>query len=130
MKKFWDSPKCVTEDEAKAIIQKDALAPYAAAAAEVEPRPGRGVKRRSSGSSSSSRSSLGGDTTDDELGPAHVAKVRSAERAAKKQRTADIAAAAAKAKQAKDQKAASVFPFLIDAVDRGCSFVNLLTLIT
>ena len=109
------------------MIQKDALAPYAAAAAEVVPR--RGVKRSSS-SSSSSRSSLGGDTTDDEPGPAHVAKVRSAERTAKRQRTADAAAAAAKAKKAKDLKAASVFPFLIDAVDRGCSFVNLLTLIT
>jgi hypothetical protein len=111
----------------------------AAYAPEVEPHPRRGMKRRTSDSNSSSHSSRSGDTTDDDNrpSPAQVAKNRSADRA-KKQRTADAdrakklrtADAAAKAKQAADQKAASVFPFPIDAVDRDCSFVNLLTLMT
>ena len=126
----------MSEKDAKASIQTEALAAYAP---EVDPRPRRGMKRRTSDSNSSSHSSRSGDTSDDDNrpSPAQVAKNRSADRA-KKQRTADaerkkkqlIADAAAKTKQAKDEKAASVFPFPIDAVDRDCSFVNLLTLMT
>jgi hypothetical protein len=128
----------MSEKDAKASIQTEALAAYSESP-EVDLRPRRGMKRRTSDSNSSSHSSRSGDTSDDDNrpSPAQVAKNRSADRA-KKQRTADaerkkkqlIADAAAKTKQAKDEKAASVFPFPIDAVDRDCSFVNLLTLMT